>query len=134
MPAGTEPGRATVARSDETVLGVSPPVAAMLCYLGFWVSGALLLVLERRQPFVRFHAAQSVVAFGLLSAVGLTAGLATTVALFLHPAIFHAMTIVTELLWLGILLLWAGCLVKTLRGDPCRLPGAAGLADRLTGR
>jgi len=130
MPTGADASRTP---ADETVLGVSPPVAAMLCYLGFWVSGILLLVLERRNAFVRFHAAQSVVTFGVLSAVGLASALGATVTLFVSPLLFHVLTLCTELLWLVILLLWAGCLVKTLRGDPCRLPLAGALADRLIG-
>jgi uncharacterized membrane protein len=124
QPAG--PGR-------ETALGVPPGVAAMLGYLGFWVSGVLLLLIERRNPFVRFHAAQSTIVFAVLSALGLAGGAVTTAAAFVSPAWFHIASVATELVWLAILLLWAVCLARALRGGLFRLPIAARLADRLAG-
>jgi uncharacterized membrane protein len=53
--------------TERTSLGVDANVAATLAYLLGWVSGAILLVTERQNAFVRFHALQSVIVFGTLS-------------------------------------------------------------------
>jgi uncharacterized membrane protein len=53
--------------TERTSLGLDANVAATLAYLLGWVSGAILLVTERQNAFVRFHALQSVIVFGTLS-------------------------------------------------------------------
>ena len=53
--------------TDRTSLGVDANVAATLAYFLGWISGAILLVTERQNRFVRFHALQSVIVFGILS-------------------------------------------------------------------
>jgi uncharacterized membrane protein len=53
--------------SDTTSLGIDARWERVLCYVGLWVSGLIMLVLERRNENVRQHAKQSVVIFGSLS-------------------------------------------------------------------
>ena len=43
-------------------------VAGLLCYVGGWVTGLIFFLIDKR-PFVRFHAAQSIVVFGGLHIV-----------------------------------------------------------------
>ncbi|MEO7003426.1 MAG: hypothetical protein ABI068_16520, partial [Ktedonobacterales bacterium] len=50
-----------------TTLGISEKWERVLCYLFVWVSGLILLVVERQNQTVRRHAAQSVAVFGVLS-------------------------------------------------------------------
>jgi hypothetical protein len=45
--------------------GLSENVAGLLCYLLGWLTGLIFLLVDKR-PFVRFHAAQSIVVFGFL--------------------------------------------------------------------
>ena len=44
-----------------TSTGLSPNVAGLLCYVAGWITGIIFFVLERRNKFVRFHAAQSII-------------------------------------------------------------------------
>jgi uncharacterized membrane protein len=53
--------------SNTTSLGIDERWARVLCYVGLWVSGLIMLLLERRNENVRQHAKQSVVIFGSLS-------------------------------------------------------------------
>ena len=53
--------------TDRTSLGLDANVVATLAYFLGWISGAILLVTERQNRFVRFHALQSVIVFGILS-------------------------------------------------------------------
>ena len=48
---------------DRSVLGLSPRMASALAYAGMFVTGILILVFERDNKQVRFHAMQSTVAF-----------------------------------------------------------------------
>ncbi len=53
-------------------LGPSPRVAAAIAYAGWWASGALVWLVERDRPAVRFHAMQSMIAFGIVFAAWIT--------------------------------------------------------------
>ena len=44
-------------------MGMTENVAGLLCYSLGWVTGLIFLLIDKR-PFVRFHAAQSIVVFG----------------------------------------------------------------------
>jgi len=110
--------------------GLEPQFAAALAYLAGPFSGATILVAERTNRFVRFHAWQSIVGIGGL---GFLATLFLTCAflgLFLSPVAF------TTLYWLaGItavvtLLVWALCLVKAFGGSAWRLPLVGNYAAR----
>jgi uncharacterized membrane protein len=53
--------------TERTTLGCDANVAAALAYVLGWISGIVLLVVERNNRFVRFHAMQSVLVFGAFS-------------------------------------------------------------------
>src|SRR5580658_6259857 len=55
--------------------GMSENVAAFLCYLVGWVTGIIFFLIDKR-PFVRFHAAQSIVVFGGLHVINIVVGMA----------------------------------------------------------
>ncbi len=120
--------------SDEVLssTGLSPRVAAPLAYAGWWITGAVLWLVERRDPYVRFHAAQSIVAFGLIAVMVAAFGGLALVSLTLLPSAF------TPFMWasaatLGLgLLLWVVVMWKAASGHAWRIPLAAELADRLT--
>src|SRR5579863_1730136 len=57
-----------------TTLRISERWERVLCYALGWVSGLIMLIVERRNPTVRRHAAQSVLVFGVLSILGWLAG------------------------------------------------------------
>jgi uncharacterized membrane protein len=55
--------------SSRTTLGIDERWERVLCYVGIWVSGLIMLLLEHRNQNVRHHAKQSVVVFGILSVI-----------------------------------------------------------------
>jgi len=55
--------------SRPTSLGIDERWERVLCYAFWWVSGLILLVVEQKNETVRHHAKQSVIIFGVLSAV-----------------------------------------------------------------
>ena len=55
----------------ESSTGLSENVAGLLCYVVGWVTGIIFLVLEKKSTFVKFHAYQSIMTFGVLFVVSL---------------------------------------------------------------
>jgi len=51
----------------ETSVGLSANVAGLLCYVLGWISGIVFLVIEKKSKFVKFHAWQSIMTFGVLN-------------------------------------------------------------------
>jgi len=103
-----------------TSTGLSPNVAGLLCYVAGWVSGIIFLVLEQRNKFVRFHAAQSIVAFGTLTVAGIIFGLI--------PVVGDAFS------WIiGIIgfIVWIIMIVKASSGEWYKLPWASDVAEKI---
>ncbi len=53
----------------ETSVGMSANTAGLLCYVLGWISGIVFAVIEKKSTFVKFHAWQSIMTFGVLSVV-----------------------------------------------------------------
>ena len=121
--------KATEDKSTST--GVDARLASVLCYAGWWVTGLVFLFAERRDANVRFHAAQSLIVFGVLSIALFLCGGASAIAFFVAAQTFQMMQAIGNALWFGAVLLWLFLLVKTWRGETWRVPVAAELATRL---
>jgi uncharacterized membrane protein len=102
--------------------GLQENVAGLLCYLFGWVTGIIFLLIDKR-PFVKFHAAQSIVVFGGLTVIRI--GL-----LFLHGMLGGILGFgLFGLLGLLGLILWVLLMVKAYQHQMFRLPIAADIAD-----
>jgi uncharacterized membrane protein len=102
-------------------------VAGLLCYALGWVTGLIFYFIDKR-PFVRFHAAQSIVVFGGLTIIRVGLGM-----VFLTGGV----SLGFGLLWLVSILgfvLWILLMIKAYQGERYRLPIAADLADQIFGK
>ena len=104
---------------ETTSLGMRARTAGLLCYLFGWVSGLIFLLLERENRFVRFHAMQSLLFFGILSIVAWV---------FSHLPFFGA---IGGALGLVMFIGWIVMMVKAHRGQYYKLPLFGDLAERL---
>jgi uncharacterized membrane protein len=104
---------------------------AALAYAGWWVSGVLVWLVEHRDGFVRFHAAQSIVAFGAIGAAVALLGALAAASLVFVPAAFAVWIWLTGLAWAAGIVLWVAAMWHAATGRVWRIPGAADLADRL---
>jgi uncharacterized membrane protein len=95
--------------------GLQENVAGTLSYAFGWITGIIFLLIDKR-PFVKFHAAQSIVVFGFLFI--LRAGLFFTHGIGLGFA-----------LWLISVILWIFLMVKAYQHQLFRVPVAADIAD-----
>src|SRR6185437_3628308 len=65
------PGAPAVVSGSQSQM--SENVAGLLCYAVGWITGLIFYFIDKR-PFVRFHAAQSIVVFGGLQIISLVLG------------------------------------------------------------
>jgi len=104
---------------NKTAIGVDENIAGALAYALGWVTGVALLLVERDNQFVRFHALQSTIVFGALSALWFFG--------FSIPILGWAVSIivippVSALIWLVML-------YKAYRGERFKLPIAGNIAE-----
>jgi len=64
--AAANPGPAAQNTAPAGTSGLSENTAGLLCYLLGWITGLIFYLIDKR-PYVRFHAAQSIVVFGGLN-------------------------------------------------------------------
>ena len=103
-----------------TSTGLKPNIAALLCYVGVWVTGIIFLLIEEKDKFVRFHAAQSIVVFGILTVAGLILGWIPIVGVAFSTII-------------GVVgfILWVVLMVKAYQGVKYKLPWAGDVAEKM---
>ena len=114
---------------DDSSTGLQANIAGLLCYLGVWVTGIIFLVIEKRSQSVRFHAAQSLVVFGVLSILGFI--------LNLIPYIRFVSTILSLLSAIvGLLgfVLWLLLMYKAYQGETYKLPIVGNIAQGIAGK
>lgn len=120
--------------NEPTSTGLDARLASVLCYAGWWVTGLVFLFTERQHHLVRFHAAQSLLIFGSLSAVMFASGGASAVAFLVARPSFQLVQAAGNVVWLATVTLWLVLLLKTWRGEVWRVPFVADLADKIVAR
>lgn len=131
---GSDPGPSGLQRAHS---GLSENVAGLLCYLFGWITGLIFFLIDKR-PFVRFHAAQSLVVFGALHIVSAIMGVSLSIH-FLSGGWGHwenwaPFGLFFHLLHLAELILWIVLMVKAFQGEKFRVPIASEIADGMAGR
>ena len=119
---------------EVSTTGLDAHVAAALAYLAGPFSGVLVLLAERTNRYVRFHAWQSIVGLGGLGViVGLLLVLAFSSVLISATA-FRALMITAWAMWGVWILCWASLLVAAFTRRRWKLPIAGTYAERLSSR
>jgi uncharacterized membrane protein len=109
-------------------------VAGALSYSLGWITGLVFYFIDKR-PFVKFHAAQSIVVFGALTI------LHEILRGFYDMSMYngdwtnfsHGVGLFRLLHFVG-LILWILLIVKAYQGERFRIPGAADLAEKIFGK
>jgi len=110
--------------------GLSRRALALLAYLGGWATGALVWLVEREDATVRFHAAQSVLLFGGLTALWLGLWVGSFLVLTFSAGGFAAVQRVSQAVLVAMVVLWLAALWRSWRGQDWRFPLIAGAAAR----
>ncbi len=124
-------GRAPAAGTQS---GLAENVAGLLCYVLGWITGLIFFLIDKR-PYVRFHAAQSIVVFGALHIVSIVLGWMFGVGFFLGGWTGFSMgVLLTGVINLVALVLWIVLMIKAYQGQRFEVPIAAGIAQSFAGK
>lgn len=117
----------------ETSLGLTRKQAAILAYSAGWMSGLLVLWLEGQDRQTRWHAAQSVLGFGVLTLVGLLLLAVAAVGLTSSLTVFRiGLWAAQGLLAFGFAL-WVWSILHVAFGGTPRWPFLGSSVERLAG-
>ena len=103
---------------EKTSMGLDENVAGLLCYVLCWVRGLAIFLLETENKFVRFHAMQSIVVFGILTILGLA---------------FGWVPVLGWIIWILSVILWIVLMVKAYQGIKYKLPWVGDFAEKRAG-
>jgi uncharacterized membrane protein len=105
---------------QDTSVNMAPNVAGLLCYIGAWITGIIFFILEQKNNWIRFHAAQSIVVFGTLFVAGMVLGWIP----FIGPAFSSIIGIIGFVLWVVLM-------VKAYNGERYKIAWAGDIAERM---
>jgi uncharacterized membrane protein len=109
-------------------------VAGFLCYILGWITGLIFYFVDKR-PYVRFHAAQSIVVFGGLHILYFVLGAFLGFSLFAGGSTgFSLAWALYGLLDLAAFILWILLMIKAYQGERFRVPLAADMAEKIFGK
>jgi len=117
----------------ETSIGLQPNIAGLLCYAAWWITGIIFLVIEQKSTFVKFHAWQSIMTFGILTGILIAISIISTLGAIALPFAFGLWTFVNVvgiLVWLLTVGLWIALMVLAYSGKMWKLPWIGDWAEK----
>jgi len=103
----------------ESSTGLSANVAGLLCYVAGWITGIVFIILEKKSIFVKFHAWQSILTFGIL----------TTAYIILRWIPFIGW-ILSILIYILMAILWIILIIQAGTGKMWKVPWAGDWAEK----
>ena len=116
-----------------TSTGVEPRLAAVLSYTAWWLSGLVFLIIEQQHRGVRFHAAQSLVLFGGLSAIIALLSVLSVGMLVVSASAFQAARFIVSGVWVAAVVVWLLLMFRSFKGETWRVPLVADIAEKIVG-
>ncbi len=120
IEADEQPAQDKPKTPQDTSVNIAPNVAGLLCYVGGWITGIIFLILEQKNNWIRYHAAQSIVVFGTLFIAGMILGNIPIVG----PAFSSIIGITGFVLWIILM-------VKAHNGERYKVVWAGDVAERM---
>jgi uncharacterized membrane protein len=105
-------------------------IAGLLCYVLGWLTGIIFLLIDRR-PFVKFHAAQSIVVFGGLTVLRIALAFMSGMSGLIGWGFVGLLGLLVGLL---TFVLWILLMVKAYQHELFKLPIAAPIAEGIAGK
>jgi uncharacterized membrane protein len=110
----------TMENTEKTASGLDANVAAALSYALGWLTGLGFLLTEQENRFVRFHAMQSTIIFGVLSAL----------CILLQAIPLLGILIVVFIIVPVSAILWLILMFKAYQGERFKFPIAGDIAEQ----
>ncbi len=100
-----------VAETQTSSSGLEENVAGALCYFFGWLTGLFFILTEKKSDFVKFHAWQSVITFGILT-------------------VLSFVPLLNFIIWFLSLFLWAFLMYKAYQGEKFMMPAVGEIAKK----
>ena len=132
LGAAATPTEGAAKPEAESSTGLSANVAGLLCYVAGWITGIVFVVLEKKSIFVKFHAWQSIMVFGVLTVAHLILstilGAIAVAASSLGLAIFAG--VLGTIIWILMVVLWIILVIQAGTGKMWKVPWAGDWAEK----
>ena len=115
----------------ESSTGMSANVAGLLCYVATWITGIIFVVLEKKSTFVKFHAWQSIMTFGVLTVVQIILSIIGAIAVSTFSfGLWRFAYVLGIIVWVIIVGLWIALMVLAYQGKMWKVPLAGNWAEK----
>ena len=115
----------------ESTTGLSVNVAGLLCYVLGWITGIIFLVWEKKSTFVKFHAWQSIITFGILTAVLIILSIIGAIATVIFaPGLGLFTSVLTVIIGVIMFILWIILIIQAGTGKMWKVPWAGDWAEK----
>jgi uncharacterized membrane protein len=130
------------AQHQTSTFGLSPNAAALISYLWIPVTSIIVLVTEKENRMVRFHAFQALIMglaiFAFSIVISIVIGVVMLVGGAISPYLGLIVSLVSLLIWIviaiALLALWVLCLVKAYRGEMYKVPFVGKFAEKMVNK
>jgi uncharacterized membrane protein len=135
LGAPAKPSEVAAKPEAESSTGMSANVAGLLCYVAGWITGIVFVVLEKKSTFVKFHAWQSIITFGVLFVVWLILSrmlidIGWGNLFYPNWGLIRAGTVLGWIIGLGMLALWIILMIQAYQGKMWKVPLAGNWAEK----
>jgi len=113
----------------ESSTGMQPNTAGLLCYVAWWITGIIFVVIEKKSRFVKFHAWQSIMALGILNVVLFILSPWIWILLGSH-GLWIFMNVLFILALILTIVLWIVMMVQAGTGKMWKIPWIGNWAER----
>jgi uncharacterized membrane protein len=115
----------------ESSTGMTANVAGLLCYVAGWITGIVFVVLEKKSKFVKFHAWQSIMTFGVLTVIQIILSIIASIALVtLSPGPWMFAHVLGIIVWVITAGLWIALMLLAYQGKMWKVPWAGNWAEK----
>jgi uncharacterized membrane protein len=135
LGAAAKPPQGEAKPEAESSTGMSANVAGLLCYVLGWVTGIVFILLEKKSTFVRFHAWQSIMTFGVLTLAHLVLSrmlidIGWGNLFFPNLGLIRAGIVLGWIVGLVMLGLWIVLIITAYQGKMWKVPWAGNWAEK----
>jgi uncharacterized membrane protein len=115
----------------ESSTGMTANVAGLLCYVAGWITGIIFVVLEKKSKFVKFHAWQSIMTFGVLTVVQIILSILGAIAVSLFSfGLWNFAHVLGIIVWVITVGLWIALILLAYQGKMWKVPLAGNWAEK----
>lgn len=110
VPPGYQPPQYQPSYQPAASSGIDKRTGAILSYLLWWITGIVFLFVGRGDPDVKYHAAQSTIFFGAITALGIVVRIIDIAVGSLALALL--LGLINFAVWVFGVVVWIMCLIR----------------------